>query len=552
MLHVDLVLQQTIMEEQRRPVRTRPPSFKMEIPGNEQKKLEISVKMQKIRGCLVNTFNRPVNNCDIIDSALDFWIQSHVPDQDAQTFPTQSKKLKNKKDSNENMFVSTVSSIQKLTEMTEHHGRNCRYNLKQQKVVYRGHVIIVTLQCGNTHDSHTYRWTSSPYLPNDTFLVNHRINHAFVCSGMLPVHYTRFSKASGFGVISKSKRKTFLQSYGDSLQTVYNNSLEESLHLEIGSYDELDGIDIMTDARHGWRKNAKDSSVLALGEKTHKVLQCIHVTKADDIVSQRHELKGTQKIYENFDSKDVTIKVHTHDRNLSINKLAKSRPMTTNQNDCWHGVKSLKKALKVVSSGPKYKEGKTWFDQLYDKAEPIATHIHWAMRNCQNDPERLRNLLSNIVKHYRDEHSDCPDSSRCKEDSKYEPSRMVITNPKAEKCLEKVIQASVIYKHPEDFVLARDSSYVESFNNVMNIFQDKRICFSNRQYNMRSQLAVLHWNENVDRQYTSISNPRDPRAPRRRLGKKVYKAVTYRYRNNIWDTYMTSMFAPQRRRRGNI
>ena len=173
------------------------------------------------------------------------------------------------------------------------------------------------------------------------------------------------------------------------------------------------------------------------------------------------------------------------------------------------------------------------------------------MRNCQNDPERLRNLLSNIVKHYRDEHSDCPDSSRCKEDSKYEPSRMVITNPKAEKCLEKVIEASVIYKHPEDFVLARDSSYVESFNNVMNIFQDKRICFSNRQYNMRSQLAVLHWNENVDRQYTSISNPRDPRAPRRRLGKKVYKAVTYRYRNNIWDTYMTSMFAPQRRRRGN-
>ena len=132
----------------------------------------------------------------------------------------------------------------------------------------------------------------------------------------------------------------------------------------------------MTDARHRWRKNAKDSSVVALGEKTHKVLQCIHVTKADDIVSQQHELKGTQNIYENFDSKDVTIKVHTHDRNLSINKLVKSRPMPTNQNDCWHGVKSLKKALKVVSSGPKYKEDKTWFDQLYDKADPIATHIH--------------------------------------------------------------------------------------------------------------------------------------------------------------------------------
>ena len=247
----------------------------------------------------------------------------------------------------------------------------------------------------------------------------------------------------------------------------------------------------------------------------------------------------------------MTIKVHTHDRNLSINKLVKSRPMTTNQNDCWHGVKSLKKVLKVISSGPKYKEGKTWFDQLSDKAEPVATHIHWAIQNCQNEPQRLRNMLSNTVKHYQNEHSGCSDTSRCKQDPNYEPSRWVITNPKAEKCLKNVIETSVIYKYPEDFVLARDSSYVESFNNVMNIFQDKRISFSDLQYSMRSQLAVLHWNENVDRPYTSIWNPRDARAPRRRLGKKVYKAVTYQYRQNIWDAYMTSMFAPPRRRRGN-
>ena len=30
---------------------------------------------------------------------------------------------------------------------------------------------------------------------------------------------------------------------------------------------EEDGIEIMTDARHGWRKNAKDTSVVAIGEK---------------------------------------------------------------------------------------------------------------------------------------------------------------------------------------------------------------------------------------------------------------------------------------------
>ncbi|OWF49881.1 hypothetical protein KP79_PYT13511 [Mizuhopecten yessoensis] len=97
-------------------------------------------------------------------------------------------------------------------------------------------------------------------------------------------------------------------------------------------YDNLHGIDIMTDARHGLRKNAKDSSVVAIGEQTHKVLECIHVTKSDDIVSQRHERFGTEKLYQYFDAQDVSINVHTHDMNLSINKFVKdNQPLTVNQ-----------------------------------------------------------------------------------------------------------------------------------------------------------------------------------------------------------------------------
>ena len=51
----------------------------------------------------------------------------------------------------------------------------------------------------------------------------------------------------------------------------------------------------MTDARHGWRKNSKDTSVVALEEQTHKVMDCVHVTKTRDPVTQRHERIGTEK-----------------------------------------------------------------------------------------------------------------------------------------------------------------------------------------------------------------------------------------------------------------
>lgn len=108
--------------------------------------------------------------------------------------------------------------------------------------------------------------------------------------------------------------------------------------------------------------------------------------------------------------------------------------------------------------------------------------------------------------------------------------------------LDSVIRRSTIYNAPEDYVLAKDTFYVESFNNVINIFQDKRISFSDEQYKFRSNLAVLHWNENVDRKYTSIWKSKNPNAPTSQRGKKVYKELTYNYRKNIWKSYIASFY----------
>ena len=89
----------------------------------------------------------------------------------------------------------------------------------------------------------------------------------------------------------------------------------------------------MTDARHGWRKNAKDTSVVSIGEKTHKVLSCEHVTKTDDTVTQSHERFGTEKIYQHLKNRSVAVGVHAHDRNLSINKFIREEYDSESQND---------------------------------------------------------------------------------------------------------------------------------------------------------------------------------------------------------------------------
>ena len=86
-----------------------------------------------------------------------------------------------------------------------------------------------------------------------------------------------------------------------------------------------------------------------------------------------------------------------------------------------------------------------------------------------------------------------------------------------------------------------DTYYVESFNNTMNIFHDKRIYFRKLQYEMRTGLTVCHWNENVDRDFTSIHWYDDPINPLK--GKKVLVDYTTNYKANIWARWINEMYA---------
>jgi hypothetical protein len=67
------------------------------------------------------------------------------------------------------------------------------------------------------------------------------------------------------GCITKEKRSRIFRKYKDHAERESEDSIQVAINEEIASYEELDGINIMTDVRHGWRKNSKDTSVVALG-----------------------------------------------------------------------------------------------------------------------------------------------------------------------------------------------------------------------------------------------------------------------------------------------
>ena len=142
--------------------------------------------------------------------------------------------------------------------------------------------------------------------------------------------------------------------------------------------------------------------------------------------------------------------------------------------------------------------------QLEDKAAPVATHARRVIRNCNGSEDKLGSSLLTMVRHYTNDNSDCPSSSRCRNDPKYKPSCLRTTDPRAEGLFQGVLCKSVLYFHAEDYVLGKDTCLVDSFNNTMNVFHDKRISWSDAQYLVESYVAVCHSNENVDREYSSI------------------------------------------------
>ena len=175
----------------------RPPWFLLEVPGDNSCKVSILGKMQQVRSVLTSQLGKAVNNAVILETALDFYLEAHrhTPTQpQANTYVNTYVPVNQDTALQENIFMITKSSLQKCIEVAETHGRGCKGNLSVLGEKYKGHVVMAKIQCSNKKTPHRYRWSSSPYLANGQYLINHVYfthTHAvecflFITDGLLP------------------------------------------------------------------------------------------------------------------------------------------------------------------------------------------------------------------------------------------------------------------------------------------------------------------------------------------------------------------------------
>ena len=130
---------------------------------------------------------------------------------------------------NQPIFLVAEESFKRCIQVAEWHARQCPDDLNVSKLTMKGHVVKTNLKCKNGKHPHTFSWSSSPYLPSNEYLVNSRVNHGFICSGILPSDYTRFTRGAGIGCISSEKRTSFFGNHKNHIQKEHDDSISTAL-----------------------------------------------------------------------------------------------------------------------------------------------------------------------------------------------------------------------------------------------------------------------------------------------------------------------------------
>ena len=166
----------------------------------------------------------------------------------------------------DDLFICHSSAIDNLLSRLKNHDVSCNSPLKATNTEKQRHVMTCEFQC---KAKHCIRWASSPHVEGGKYFANVRMAHGLFVSGMLPNQYKRLCKAAGIGILGEKYLGQLQKKYGEVVKTLAQESQEEALLEEIAAtlaieedYTNSKGIDIMTDARHCWRRNARFSDVV--------------------------------------------------------------------------------------------------------------------------------------------------------------------------------------------------------------------------------------------------------------------------------------------------
>ena len=125
----------------------------------------------------------------------------------------------------------------------------------------KGHVGILHLF--DTWSHRHVEWASSPPMRDD-YVVNFKMTHSYLCSGMLAAQFDKFCNFSDIGQTSERFKRGLYPTFAEAVEQLAHESMNVNIATEVHNAN-VAGISIATDARHGCCMNSYRSDVIAIG-----------------------------------------------------------------------------------------------------------------------------------------------------------------------------------------------------------------------------------------------------------------------------------------------
>ena len=208
-------------------------------------------------------------------------------------------------------FLCQYDVVQNFVRGLQERYLLCSCPMRCVKTRYTAFICSFYYQC---QSKHTISWSSSDKVGN-YHKVNLRSVMACTCSGMLNIQFKKIAKFLGLGSWNKRLKATVSFPLRDTIGAKHDESILSALYVEVERTGEqvsynCRGIRIMSVARHVCRKNSHHTDVVAIGQRTRKVVNVQHVTKMNDVSTHRHEFLGTKRVYSDMNSRGIQVRIN--------------------------------------------------------------------------------------------------------------------------------------------------------------------------------------------------------------------------------------------------
>ncbi|XP_014839050.1 PREDICTED: uncharacterized protein LOC106915745 [Poecilia mexicana] len=381
----------------------------------------------------------------------------------------------------ERKFIVFESCLRTLFAVCAVCSGGCTVTMKQ----IMGTMVAVSSVCKRT-DGHTRVWYSQP-AHNSMPVGNLMMAAATLFSGCSPTIALNLFRHMSVGIYSLKTFFSLQRSYLiPAIQRVWNTKQQAMIMKKKGTPLRLGGDARCCSSGH----TTKYGSYSLMDMNTGAVLTT-HLVECNEVQSSAAvELEGLKQGLCFLEQHGLTVAELATDRHVQVCKWLKTeKPNIDQRFDVWHVSKGIFKKLVAVAKKPGCASVGLW-------AQAISNHLCWTAATSGGDADMAVQKWTSVARHVCNIHEGHGDLfPRCEHG---QMSRQWVENgSRAQEEIQAVVLSSRLLADVRQLSPPEQTSYLQSFHNVVCFFGSKHGHFLRSSLEARLILAALHFNENM-------------------------------------------------------